>query len=209
MSAKPRLVYGNGKGLGELPRLVLAELAVDFEDVRWPDEEWDAQLAAIKPTLPFGQVPLYEEGDFKLAQSMAIVRHLARKGKLYGKDETQAALVDMYLDGMIDVRAKRDPLRYYDDIDDETKERQVTKFFASVLPTWLGHFEKILADGRAFLLGDTFSVADIAAFNWFSEYHKLHPECFAQAPHVVAHVQRVAERPNIKAYLARRPETAW
>ena len=33
------------------------------------------------------------------------------------------ALVDMYLDGMSDVRSKRDPLRYYDGIDDATKEQ--------------------------------------------------------------------------------------
>ena len=41
----------------------------------------------------------------------------------YGKDEKQMALVDMYLDGMSDVRSKRDPLRYYDGIDDATKEQ--------------------------------------------------------------------------------------
>ena len=60
MASKVRLTYGNGKGLAELPRLVLAELGQEYEDVRWPDDDWDKEIAALKPSLPFGQVPFYE-----------------------------------------------------------------------------------------------------------------------------------------------------
>jgi glutathione S-transferase len=74
---------------------------------------------------------------------------------------------------------------------------------------WAGYFESFLKDGREWLLGSVFSVADIAVFTWFSEFNKVHPECFAAAPHVLALVARVGERPNIKAYLAARPETDW
>lgn len=38
-----------------------------------------------KPKTPFGQLPLLEDGDFKMAQSMAIARYLARKHKLDGE----------------------------------------------------------------------------------------------------------------------------
>jgi hypothetical protein len=36
------------------------QAGVDFEDVRWSDDAWDSEIALLKPTLPYGQVPLYE-----------------------------------------------------------------------------------------------------------------------------------------------------
>jgi glutathione S-transferase len=87
--------------------------------------------------------------------------------------------------------------------------QQVTKFFSETLATWAGYFEKFLSDGREWVLSTRFSVADIAMFHYFSEYNKLHPECFAATPLVLAHAARVAARPKIAAYLAARPVTAW
>ena len=37
-------------------------------------------------------------GDFKLTESMAIVRHFGRKANLYGDTQEQAAHVDMIVD---------------------------------------------------------------------------------------------------------------
>jgi glutathione S-transferase len=60
--------------------------------------------------------------------------------------------------------------------------------------------EKLLADGRSYLLGDTFSVADIYLFvvvNWtFPTGISLDPW-----PHVAAFHQRVAARDTVKAAL--------
>ena len=50
--------------------------------------------------------------------------------------------------------------------------KQVTKFLSTILPTWAGFFEKFLSDGREYLAGD-FTVADIAAFHYFSEWFKV------------------------------------
>jgi GSH-dependent disulfide-bond oxidoreductase len=84
----------------------------------------------------------------------------------------------------------------------------VTKFWATILPQWAGHFERFLSDGREFLAG-VFTVADIAAFRYFGEWAETHPECFAATPKLLALVARVAARPNITAYLAARPVTSW
>ncbi len=40
----------------------------------------------------------------------------------YGSTLEQQALVDMYLDGVTDVRMKRDPLRYFPDVPDDLKD---------------------------------------------------------------------------------------
>lgn len=92
------LTYFDGRGLGEIPRLLLHEAGVKFEDRRLKD------IAALKPELPFGQVPLYQEGDFKLVQSQAIARYIARTHNLYGKDAHEAAQIDSVIDGVNDLR---------------------------------------------------------------------------------------------------------
>lgn len=92
------LTYFDGRGLGEIPRLLLHEAGVKFEDRRLKD------IAPLKPELPFGQVPLYQEGDFKLAQSQAIARYIARTHNLYGKDAHESALIDSFIDGLNDAR---------------------------------------------------------------------------------------------------------
>ena len=45
-----------------------------------------------------------QEGDLKLTQSMAIVRHLARKFNLVGQTEAECARADMIVDQLGDYR---------------------------------------------------------------------------------------------------------
>ena len=46
-----------------------------------------------------------QEGDLKLTQSMAIVRHLARKFSLVGQTEAECARADMIVDQLGDYRS--------------------------------------------------------------------------------------------------------
>ena len=73
-----RLTYFPLRGRAEAIRLVLEYVGATYEDKKVSFEEW----GAIKPTLPFGQIPFYEDEDVKIPQSMAIVRHLGRKYSL-------------------------------------------------------------------------------------------------------------------------------
>lgn len=54
--------------------------------------ETNFDMATLKPTLPFGQLPYLVDGDVKLAQSNAIFRYLAKKGNQQG--DTPAAYAD-------------------------------------------------------------------------------------------------------------------
>ena len=70
-----KLTYFNGKGLGEIIRLVFALAEQEYEDVRVEFAEWPA----LQPSTPFGKLPLLEEDGKILAQSNTIARYLARK----------------------------------------------------------------------------------------------------------------------------------
>lgn len=67
---------------------------------------------SLKSTCLYGQLPKFEDGDLTLYQSNAILRHLGRSLGLYGKDQKEAALVDMVNDGVEDLRCKYGTLIY-------------------------------------------------------------------------------------------------
>lgn len=46
------------------------------------------------PALPYGQLPLYEEGSKTLNQSLAIARYVANKTNLLPSDPWQQAVLD-------------------------------------------------------------------------------------------------------------------
>ena len=46
--------------------------------------------------LEFPNLPYWIEGDLKLTQSVAILRHVARKANLFGKSDIEQAKLDVY-----------------------------------------------------------------------------------------------------------------
>lgn len=65
----------------------------------------------------------------------------------------------------------------------------------------IAHFEKILADGRAYLMGETFSIADAYLFtvlNW-TNFTGVSLEGY---PHAKAFLDRIAARPATRTALA-------
>ena len=71
---RAHLIYLDMRGRAEAIRLLLHATATEFEDRRVVSrEEW----AQLKPTLPFGALPVYELDTLHLCESHAILRHLA------------------------------------------------------------------------------------------------------------------------------------
>lgn len=78
---------------------------------------------------------------------------------------------------------------------EETKANQRT-----VLNRKLAYLESVLADGRPFLMGDAFTVADAYLFtvtSW-SGHTGFSIDAY---PHLVAFMQRMGERPSVQAVL--------
>ena len=53
-----RLIYFNARGRAEVSRMILAQAGVEYEDVRYNQEEWQAEKATGKYVL--GQLPCLE-----------------------------------------------------------------------------------------------------------------------------------------------------
>ena len=63
----------------------------------WPSKKFNLGL-------PLPNLPYYIDGNLKLTQSSAILRHLGRKYKMYGSTEKEASEIDMLIDQSFDLR---------------------------------------------------------------------------------------------------------
>ncbi len=67
------------------------------------DLKSDFDMAELKKTLPFGQVPYLVDGDVKIAQSNAILRYIAKKGGIQGDSDQDYALSEMLIEEVNDI----------------------------------------------------------------------------------------------------------
>eukprot|EP01034_Spumella_vulgaris_P036205 gene36205-44657_t len=67
------------------------------------DVKSDFDMAELKPTLPFGQVPYLVDGDVKIAQSNDILRYIAKKGGIQGDSDQDYALSEMLIEEVNDI----------------------------------------------------------------------------------------------------------
>jgi glutathione S-transferase len=208
--SRPTLIYFAARGRAELIRLLLAEAAVDYQELPvgrgtppLNGRPTDFQELKVSPLLPFGALPVWEEPDgFLLAQSAAIATHVARGHGLLGGTEREAALCEQMLGAFDDVRAE---LRKVAAAAPEGREALRGELAAAFLPRWFGYFERILKAnpaGSGFMVGGSLTLADLALWylvelcegNGFGA-------AMAGCPAVAALARNVSQRPRIAEYV--------
>lgn len=202
-----KLTYFNGRGRAEIVRLVFAAAGVEYEDVRIEKEQWPA----LKPSTPFGQVPVFEVDGVKLCQSNAIARLLARRFNLAGKTDLDQARADMLIDCYEDT--VKPILAFFFEQDETKKAAAQKKFLEEQLPVSLASLEKLLTEnngGNGYFVGDGLTWADLGLLvtdGWL----KLAGagEQIGKYPKLSALLERVKNLPKIAAWLAKRPETPF
>ncbi|XP_067833002.1 glutathione S-transferase P-like [Heptranchias perlo] len=142
------ITYFPVRGRCSAMRMLMADQGATWTEEVVKMENWlDGPL---KKSCAFGQLPKFQDGDFELFQSNAILRYLGRKHDLYGKDLKEATLIDMVNDGVEDQRLKYAILIY--------KEYDTGKAaFIENLPAEVKPFENLLSKnrgGKEYLVGD-------------------------------------------------------
>jgi len=219
-----RLAYMPMRNRVEVPRLVLEEAMCPYEleiigFQRWPE---------FKTKFPHGKVPVLYNFDGEghdLAQETAITQFLARKLGLAGKTDEQEALLNMlYQQLWCTIRnngvthdgefysapvlrdAAREGLTGRQGPSFKDMHRVNNNSVAERSLAALGLFEDhLVASGADFLGGDSPSYVDLALFNnLFELAEEDRVPDFAERFHLPmlgALLQRIEERPQIKAYL--------
>ena len=142
---------------------------------------------SYKPSLGFDfpNLPYYQEGDLKLTQSMAIMRHVGRKFNLVGKTEQECARADMILDQLMDFKGCLTDLVYNAGFSDELKSDWVEgkgKFAAwyagGGLKGRLQALERFLLAGKgSWFAGKSLTFADFFAWELLDQHRLLFKGC--------------------------------
>ena len=130
-----KLTYFNNRGSAELARFIFAQAGVKYEDVRVERENWPA----LKPTMPFGVLPVLEVDGKQLGSSWTIARYLAETYGLAGDNPFDNAEIASIVDTVTDMNKEMG--KYYMGPDAQS-EAYLKKLREEIFPSKLKLFEK-------------------------------------------------------------------
>jgi glutathione S-transferase len=169
-------------------------------------------MEARHGTPPFA-APFLKAGKLVIGQTANILLYLGSRHGLAPKAEAgrlwvhqlQLTIADFVLE-VHDTHHPLGPSLYYEDQRAPAKKR-TGEFWKDRVPKYLGYFERILnSNGGVHLTGRRMSYADLSLFQIVEGLRYAFPKrmkAFERAiPGLVGLHDRVAARPNIKAYLA-------
>jgi glutathione S-transferase len=197
-----KLTYLNARGRAEIARIMFAEAGVEYEDHRIEFEDWPN----IKPTVPFGKVPILYIDGRPLMQSGCINRYLAAQFGFLGDNPIQHAICDMVYETIREA-VHQLPLK---EKDEAKKKEGMKKVFEEVIVPVLKKMEEKhdKKEGtKDHMVGDKLTLADIAVANFLHELKRVKADCVDQFPGLCHVLKVTSERPNIKAWAEKRPKT--
>ncbi|KAK5581464.1 hypothetical protein RB653_001497 [Dictyostelium firmibasis] len=152
--AKPTLTYFPVRGRVQFPRCLLEYLGEEYNF-----NEVKAITDDLKKQLLFKQIPLYQEGDFKIVQTSAIVDYISEKHDFRGKTKEERARAHQCFAGIMEVL--ENCLHYSFKMDKQQQEKfrnenPIKKIFDGL--------EIILSQNKYLASGEKETYADLMAF---------------------------------------------
>ncbi len=206
------------QGRGEFVRLAFEAAGARYVDVARMPASRGGGVEAIfrvlagkmRNALPFAP-PIVRMGKLWVAQTSLILEAIAPRLGLVPRSAQPRLLCQQLqltvADLVAEVHDAHHPIAsslYYEDQRVEAR-RRTRLLLAERIPKFLGYFERVLGTER-WMLGRSFSYADLSVFQVVAGLRYAFPRAFARAsrraPHVLALAERVAARPNVAAYLA-------
>ena len=210
------LYYWPGiQGRGEYVRLALEDAGADYVDVARSERDMAAMMRMMEGSRgrpPFAP-PFLKAGKLVIGQTANILLYLGSRHGLAPKAEAGRLWVHqlqlIIADFVVEVHDTHHPIGvspYYEDQRQPAKKR-TEEFWKERVPKYLGYFEGLLQDnGSSYLAGRRATYADLSLFQIVEGLRYAFPKRMKaferEIPGVVDLHDRVAARPNIKAYLA-------
>ena len=170
-------LYGGSRSRASIVQWYLEELGVPYDYVLLDMQAGEHRQPDYQAINPMGKVPAIVDGDFQLWESGAILLYLAQKyGDLHGL-EAQAILAQWILFA----NATLGPGIFVE----ASREREMPKLFPPL--------EKRLQN-QPFLLGEEFSVADVAVGAYLSYIPIMLQLDLSEYPAISDYIKRLGER---------------
>ncbi|XP_006902883.1 PREDICTED: glutathione S-transferase-like [Elephantulus edwardii] len=198
MAGKPKLHYFNGRGRMETIRWLLAAAGVEFEEELFETREEFEKLIQ-GGTLLYDQVPMVEIDGMNLVETRAILRYLAAKYDLYGRNLKEQAWIDMYVEGLKDLS---DMIMYFPLSLPEEKEKNLNYILERATTRFFPVYEKALRNnGQDFLVGNRISWADIQLFEVILMTEECKSDVLLDFPLLQEFKVRMSHIPTINKFL--------
>jgi glutathione S-transferase len=199
---KVMTAYWNICGLGQPIRYALELANIPYSDVRIEAGEaasadYKQMWMGKKPEVgvPFANLPYFFDGDVKLVQSNAILRHI---GRTYGLAGNNFSLLELVIDEA-------------SDLDDQVTGKcyrafdTMKEFFETGLVKKLKSFTEFLGS-NTFMTGDVVTVADCKLYELLRKIRIIEQEqgtaVFAKFPELQKYTERFEALPAIQRYQA-------
>ena len=203
------------QGRGEYVRLALEDAGAAYSDVargKGGTAAMMKMMAAGKGTPPFAP-PFLKAGNLVIGQTANILLYLGPRHGLAPKAESgrlwvhqlQLTIADLVLE-VHDTHHPLGPSLYYEDQKAPAKKRN-EEFWKSRVPKYLGYFDDLVqANAGTYITGRRATYVDLSLFQIVEGLRYAFPnrmQAFERKiPRLTELRDRVASRPNIKAYLA-------
>ncbi|XP_045150820.1 glutathione S-transferase A4 isoform X2 [Echinops telfairi] len=198
MGSRPKLHYLNGRGRMESIRWLLAAAGVEFDEEFLETREQFQKLKNGNHLL-FQQVPMVEMDGMKLVQTRSILHYIAEKHRLFGNNLKEKTLIDMYVEGMLDL-LEMIVMHPFSKPEDQPKE--VVSMTEKAVSRYFPVFEKILKDhGQTFLVGNQLSLADVVLLQTISALEEKTTSILSAFPHLQGFSKKISNVPTIKKFL--------
>ncbi|XP_072498556.1 glutathione S-transferase-like isoform X2 [Notamacropus eugenii] len=198
MTGKPKLYYFDARGKMESVRWLLAAVGVEYEEVLFKTAE-DFENLIKDGNLMYQQVPMVEMDGMYMVQTRAILKYIAAKHDLYGKDLKERALIDIYVEGMRDLN---DMIIYLPFSLPEEKQKNLNYILERATERFFPVYEKVLKDhGKNYLVGNQLSWADVQLLEVILMAEELKSGILSAFPKLQEFKARVSKLPRIQKFL--------
>ena len=175
-------LYGGARSRASIVRWYLEELGIPYEFILLDMPTGEHRQPNFLKLNPFGKVPVIVDGDFTLFESGAILLYLNQKyDRQHLSIEQQAILIQWILFS----NATLAPGLF----GEENRDRE--------LPILMTPLNEILGK-HAYILGDEFSVADVAVGSTLAYFKMMFKLDLSAYPAVVNYIQLLSNRSACK-----------
>ena len=160
---KPKLYYFDEPGSAEMIRMLLKYVGIDFEDIRYKDEDWPKAKSSGK--FEFGQVPVLEceKCGLNLCQKDAIMHKIGTRYGLVPNDPEKLYKVIWWCNTTIDLMSSC--WKIYLPLTEERKKEILKDVYEKLAPVTFQAMEDRLKVNKSknFLVGKSNTIADFYA----------------------------------------------
>lgn len=202
MADQLTLGYWNLRGLCHSVRLLLKHANAEYKEIFYEEPTDGNFLSAewfkVKPTIEvdFPNLPYLFDGDIKMTQSLAILRHLGRKFNLAPKTPAEQARSDVLEMEVLDWRNDGYKL-WYGPSENFEKDRPE---YETRTKNRMVQLSKFMGSGP-YVLGDKVTYIDFMLYEFLDNQRRFIKGLLAPHANLENFVKKIESLPKVKEYL--------